>query len=159
MAEGGHETHLGPAWNLKASCVIQMMAFAFWLFKHHQAPHRELKRRGHQGWGIGTGEKIIVSYQHALPGQPENLFEPWNNIYSACHWPSSAFDLFLYWRFFFFFPNFNSFCFEGNKHAMNSVLNSERNQNINYAHWPLNPSMLVPGSPLQIHLSIIWIER
>ena len=29
MAEGGHETHLGPAWNLKASCVIQMMAFAF----------------------------------------------------------------------------------------------------------------------------------
>ena len=61
--------------------------------------------------------------------------------------------------FFFFFSNFNSFCLEGNKHVMNSVVNLERNQNINYAYWTLNPSMLVPGSPLWIHLPIIWTER
>lgn len=59
----------------------------------------------------------------------------------------------------FFFQILTPSALRVTSHAMNSVLNSERNQNINYACWPLNPSMLVPGSPLQIHLSIIWIER
>ena len=60
---------------------------------------KEKRSPGLEGRGVERRD-MKVPYQHFLPRQPEDLFEPQNNIYPACHWPSSAaFDLFLHWRF------------------------------------------------------------